>query len=183
MRKCVANPRWRVYLGRQISPDTAILRGTSRALIEHMKTRIIVTVMVAAAVAGFLASARPGRAAEGPAEPNRPPAEKKSAYKNVGVAEFEKLRSDRRHVVLDVRTAKEFAAGLIPGAVNIDVNAADFQEKISKLDRQKTYLVHCAAGVRSARACGKLGEVGFPSLYNLEGGFTAWVKAGHQPEK
>ncbi len=104
-------------------------------------------------------------------------------YKNVGVAEFEKLRSDKHNVVLDVRTPGEFAAGHIPGAVNIDVNSPEFETKMKALDPDKTYLVHCAAGTRSARACGKLSKLNFGHLYNLEGGFRAWQKAGNKAEK
>ena len=99
------------------------------------------------------------------------------------VAGFEKLRADKQNVVLDVRTQKEFVAGHIPGAVNIDVNAPDFQEKVSKLDKTRTYLLHCAGGVRSAKACDKMSTLDFPKLYNLEGGFRAWEKAGNKPEK
>src|SRR6266545_7743282 len=112
-------------------------------------------------------------------------AEKKEAkgFKNVDVAEFEKLRADKKHVVLDVRTQKEFEAGHIPGAINIDVNAPDFQDRVAKLEKTRTYLVHCGAGVRSAKACDKMSHLAFPKLYNLEGGMKAWENAGHKPEK
>ena len=115
----------------------------------------------------------------------KPSAEKKEAkgFKNVDVAEFEKLRTDKKNIVLDVRTQKEFEAGHIPGAVNIDVNAADFPEKVARLEKNKTYLVHCAAGVRSAKACDKMSHLAFPKLYNLEGGFKAWETAGNKSEK
>src|SRR5438046_3719146 len=114
----------------------------------------------------------------------KPSAEKKEAkgFKNVDVAEFETLRADKKNVVLDVRTQKEFEAGHIPGAVNIDVNAPDFPERVTKLEKNKTYLVHCGAGVRSARACDKMSQLAFPKLYNLEGGFKAWETAGNKPE-
>jgi len=115
----------------------------------------------------------------------KPAAEKNETapFKSVNVGEFEKLRADNKNVVLDVRTREEYAAGHIPGAVNIDVNAPDFQEKISKLDKNKTYLVHCAAGVRSARACDRMSRLDFSKLYNLGGGFRAWEKAGNKAEK
>src|ERR1044071_3044310 len=76
----------------------------------------------------------------------------KGGMQNIGVAQFEKLRTNKDSVVLDVRTEKEFAAGHMPGAINIDVNAPDFPEKVKSLDPSKTYLVHCAAGVRSRKA-------------------------------
>ena len=124
-----------------------------------------------------------GADAKGEKKPSS--AEKKEAkgFKNVDVAEFEKLRADKKNVVLDVRTQKEFQAGHIPGAVNIDVNAPDFPEKVARLEKSKTYLVHCGAGVRSAKACDKMGHLAFPKLYNLEGGFKAWESAGNKPEK
>jgi rhodanese-related sulfurtransferase len=104
-------------------------------------------------------------------------------FKNAGVAEFDKLRADKQNVVLDVRTKKEFEAGHIPGAVNLDVNAPDFDAKVAKLDKAKTYLVHCGAGVRSVKACEKMARLEFPKLINLEGGFKAWEKAGKPVEK
>ena len=104
-------------------------------------------------------------------------------YKDLSVAEFAKMATDKRSVVLDVRTAKEFEAGHIAGAVNLDFLASDFEEKVKALDKEKTYLVHCASGVRSARACTKLTRLDFPKLYNLPGGFKAWTKAGQPVEK
>lgn len=69
------------------------------------------------------------------------------------------------------------------GALNIDVNALDFSERLKALDKNKTYLVHCAAGVRSTKACEKLAQLDFPKLYNLAGGIKAWIKAGEPIEK
>ena len=109
--------------------------------------------------------------------------EKKSVIKRVEVDEFDKLRADKKNVVLDVRTEKEFTAGHIPGAVNIDVNAADFDEKAAKLDKNKTYLVHCAAGRRSAAASRKMEGLGFKDIYDLAPGFNGWTKAGKAVEK
>jgi len=104
-------------------------------------------------------------------------------FKNVGVEEFDKLRADKQNRLLDVRTAKEFAGGHLPGAINIDVNSPDFEQKVSALEKEKTYLVNCASGIRSAKACGRMRELNFPNLYNLEGGFKAWEKAGKPVEK
>jgi len=67
--------------------------------------------------------------------------------------------------------------------MNLDYNAPDFQAKAAALDKSKTYLVHCATGGRSVRACEKLSHLDFPNLYNLPGGFKAWAKAGKPVEK
>ena len=103
--------------------------------------------------------------------------------KKVGVDEFEKLWKDKSNVVLDVRTSGEYANGHIPGAVNVDVKSPDFAKKVADLDKSKTYLVHCAAGVRSARACDILASKGFKSLVDLSPGFSGWEKAGKPVEK
>jgi rhodanese-related sulfurtransferase len=106
-----------------------------------------------------------------------------AAYKNLSVDDFARLAADKQNVILDVRTPGEFAAGHIPGAVNLDYNAPDFQAKAAALDKSKTYLVHCAVGGRSVRACEKLSHLDFPNLYNLPGGFKAWAKASQPVEK
>ena len=148
--------------------------------MKTMKPTSIAIVLVA----GLLGMAVVARAADAKDE-QKPAAAKKEIkpFKNVSVDEFEKLRADRKNIVLDVRTKEEYAAGHIPGAVNLDVNAPDFPEKIAKLDKNKTYLVHCAAGGRSAKACDRMSRLDFPKLYNLGGGFRAWEKAGNKPEK
>lgn len=107
---------------------------------------------------------------------------KSNAVRRVNVDEFEKLWQEK-NPVLDVRTKKEFDAGHIPGALNLDVNSPDFSQKVSALDKQKTYLVHCAAGVRSARACQKMSELGFQHLIDLAPGFRGWEKAGKNVER
>jgi rhodanese-related sulfurtransferase len=99
-------------------------------------------------------------------------------FKNIGVEQFDKLRQQTNIVVLDVRTPKEFAAGHIPGATNIDWNGADFAKRAAALDKSKTYLVHCAVGGRSAKASDKMAALQFTNVYNLEGGMKAWEKAG-----
>ena len=104
-------------------------------------------------------------------------------YKDLNVEEFDKLRSNTNAVLLDVRTPEEFASGHIPGAKNIDINSLDFEKKVGELDKSKTYLVNCASGGRSARACGKLSKLDFPKCYNLAGGIHAWEKAGKPVEK
>lgn len=123
------------------------------------------------------------RAADSPPTKAVPAAEKVTPPKNVNVEEFESLRTDKKNVVLDVRTKTEFAAGHIPGAIHLDANAPDFAKKAAKLDKKKTYLVHCAGGGRSAKACKEMEKLDFHNIYNLQGGMKAWEKAGNKAEK
>lgn len=80
--------------------------------------------------------------------------------------------------VLDVRTPKEYAKGHIAGATNIDFNGDSFKEALAKLDKSKPYLVHCAAGGRSAKTRELMKSLGFKNIIHLDGGLTAWQKAG-----
>lgn len=93
------------------------------------------------------------------------------------------IKADANIAILDVRTAKEFADGHVAEAVNIDVNQADFAQKIDQLDRSKTYIVYCRSGRRSSRAVGIMATKGFKNLYNVSDGFLGWNKNGLPFEK
>jgi rhodanese-related sulfurtransferase len=104
-------------------------------------------------------------------------------FKEINAADFEKRRTKRRTVVLDVRSPEEFAKGHIPGAVNADINSPDFAAKAAQYDKQQTILVNCHAGSRGAIASAELARLGFKTICNLEGGIDAWEKAGNHAEK
>ena len=125
----------------------------------------------------------PSTAADKPAAktPAEAPASKR--FRNIDVAEWETLRKDPKVVVLDVRTAEEFADGHMQGAINLDIRGGKFAETLAGLDKTKTYLVHCAVGGRSAKACGQMDGMKFEKVLNLSGGITAWEAAGHKPVK
>lgn len=125
----------------------------------------------------------PSTAADKPAAktPAEAPASKR--FRNIDVAEWETLRKDPKVVVLDVRTAEEFADGHMQGAINLDIRGGKFAETLAGLDKSKTYLVHCAVGGRSAKACGQMDGLKFEKVLNLSGGITAWEAAGHKPVK
>ena len=95
----------------------------------------------------------------------------------------QKLISNKLVQVLDVRTPAEFAAGHIAGATNLDFNAKDFQAKVAALDKNQPYLVQCASGNRSAKACTAMEQIDFKTLYDLKGGIKAWEAAGLPVEK
>jgi rhodanese-related sulfurtransferase len=78
-------------------------------------------------------------------------------------------------IVLDVRTPDEYAEGHIEGAKNIDfLDDAKFKTEAAKLDKTKTYLVHCQAGGRSTKSLKTLQELGINNLIHLDDGFGGW---------
>jgi phage shock protein E len=83
-------------------------------------------------------------------------------------------RKDPDLVVLDVRTAAEFAAGHVPGARNISHEL--LQSRIAELGdlRHKQVVLYCRSGRRSALAEEVLSKAGFKRLAHLEGDFLAW---------
>jgi rhodanese-related sulfurtransferase len=113
-------------------------------------------------------TAAPPAAAEGRAE----------VFKDLKVEEFAKLAADKGNAILDVRTSREYAAGHLAGALNLDIHSPDFEKKAGEIGKDKTCLVYCASGVRSVKACKVLGQLGFVKIYNLPGGFGAWSQAG-----
>ena len=125
----------------------------------------------------------PATAADKPAAKTAPEAPATKRFRNVDVAEWETLRKDAKVVVLDVRTTEEYADGHMQGAINLDIRGGKFAETLAGLDKSKTYLVHCAVGGRSAKACGQMDSLKFEKVLNLSGGITAWEAAGHKPVK
>ena len=98
-------------------------------------------------------------------------------FENTDVQGFATLMADSSVVILDVRTAAEFAEGHIPGAILIDQGQSDFMEKAqAALPTEKTIAVYCRSGRRSANAAGKLADVGYKCI-NLKGGIIAWKEA------
>ena len=91
---------------------------------------------------------------------------------------FDDLAQTDGVVTLDVRTPAEYASGHLPDAVNIDVEAADFGQRITELDPEATYAVYCRSGNRSKVAMDQMAGAGFDSLSDLDGGIVAWQSAG-----
>jgi phage shock protein E len=81
-------------------------------------------------------------------------------------------------VILDVRTPKEFKAGHIKGAINIDYYADDFKEQIALLDEAANYLLHCRTGRRSGKSVPIMIEAGIQNISHLDGGIESWKAAG-----
>jgi len=84
--------------------------------------------------------------------------------------------------IIDVRTPEEFASGHIPGAVNINFHAEDFQAQLMKLDKRKAYVVYCRSGNRSGKAVVIMKGLGFSTLYDMQA-FSGWVDNGFASEK
>jgi rhodanese-related sulfurtransferase len=101
-----------------------------------------------------------------------------SGATDLGAADFQAKSAEAGVVLLDVRTAGEFAAGHIEGALNIDVEGMTFEGEIKNLDPSKTYAIYCQSGRRSRIAAETLTNAGFTQLFNLDEGIASWTNAG-----
>jgi hydroxyacylglutathione hydrolase len=78
--------------------------------------------------------------------------------------------------VLDVRAESEFAGGRVPGALNIPVG--QLRGRLDAVPRDRTVVVQCQSGARSAIAASVLVASGFRNVVNLAGGLNGWKAAG-----
>lgn len=85
----------------------------------------------------------------------------------------------KKVTVLDIRTPTEYDEAHVEGATNIDFLDPSFEDEITKLDRDKPYLVHCQSGGRSGRSLEVFKKLGFKNIYHLDGGLTGWRTAGN----
>lgn len=100
------------------------------------------------------------------------------SVKNLSPAEFDKGLKQTNVQILDVRTPQEFKEKHISGAVNLDINDADFEKQMLELDKTKPAYIYCLAGGRSKRAADFAAKNGFKEVYNLEYGINAWIGEG-----
>jgi phage shock protein E len=81
-------------------------------------------------------------------------------------------------VILDVRTAEEFAEGHIEGAIQLDFYRPDFADQLAELDPAVPYVVYCRSGNRSGQTLPIMESLGFSSATDVEGGILAWQASG-----
>ena len=99
--------------------------------------------------------------------------EGRAAFESVDQAQFALEIAKEGVQIVDVRTAAEYTEGHIAGAVNIDVNSAEFDSAITKLDKSQTVALYCRSGRRSKVAAGKVAAAGY-KVVELDGGILSW---------
>lgn len=92
-------------------------------------------------------------------------------------------RRDPSHAIVDVRTPGEFEQKHLRGAINVDVHAPDFVERVERLLKKgalkadRPIYLYCRSGARSGRATRILRARGFEEAYNV-GGLRSLEAAG-----
>lgn len=109
--------------------------------------------------------------------------EAKAQIKEVSTAEAQALMTQR--TIIDVREYDEFAAGHLPGAINIPRGVLEF--KIGTVgecaDKSKPYLIYCRTSGRAALSTVQLQKIGYTNLVSMAGGFDEWSKEARPVDK
>lgn len=106
---------------------------------------------------------------------------RQSPHREVTVSELAEMLRDGRAAVVDVREPDEFAAGHIPGAVNVPLSR--FRASRLPHPEGKTLVLNCLGGKRSGMALDQCGAARVAVDTHLGGGFGAWNSAGLPVER
>ena len=90
----------------------------------------------------------------------------------------EPITVDSNTIVIDVRTPAEYSEGHLDGAVNIDVQDANFGTILGQLPTDGDYVVYCRSGNRSAKAVEIMKASGFTNVVDAGGVNDASAKTG-----
>jgi rhodanese-related sulfurtransferase len=101
----------------------------------------------------------------------------------VGTLEATRLMNQGSSLILDIRDAKDFAAGHLPRARHIPL--AELPKRLGEIAKfkDKAVIVTDRSGTRSGSACRYLRREGFANVVTLKGGLAAWQQASLPVEK
>jgi rhodanese-related sulfurtransferase len=85
-----------------------------------------------------------------------------------------KRKGDANFVIIDIRTPREYESGHLPDSILIDFYSTTFADKITKLDKAKTYLIYCRSGNRSSRSLELFRKLKFKKVYHMTSGIIGW---------
>ena len=98
--------------------------------------------------------------------------------KDVDVATAHRLQQEQQRFMLDVREPDEYEQARVAGVPLIPLG--QLASRVAELEHVKAheFLIICRGGVRSAKACLILEQLGFVGPINVAGGMGAWKKQG-----
>lgn len=95
---------------------------------------------------------------------------------SVDVTEAKRQLDSRAAMLIDVREPDEWAEGHVAGAKHIPLG--QLSSRLAEVPRDRDVLLLCRSGNRSGTATALLRGQGYERAINVEGGITAWQRAG-----
>ena len=93
------------------------------------------------------------------------PVSEVNTYRRIPMQEAaEMMATEENHIILDVRTQQEYAAGHIPGAIVIPNETIGTEEIPQLPDKDQLIMVYCRSGNRSRQAADKLVKLGYTNI-------------------
>ena len=97
-----------------------------------------------------------------------------NTYRQISMDEaIAMMAEETGYIILDVRRADEFAAGHIPGAINVANESIGTDELPELPDKNQLIMVYCRSGRRSKEAAEKLVKLGYTNIVEF-GGILDW---------
>jgi rhodanese-related sulfurtransferase len=87
------------------------------------------------------------------------------------------MATNKKLLIIDVRTLAEFKAGSVPGANHIPRGLLEFKLIKREKNLDRAILVYCKSGARASFAGLQLKKLGYKNVKNMTGGYLAWAKA------
>jgi rhodanese-related sulfurtransferase len=107
-----------------------------------------------------------------------------AAFSDISPDQFNQALSSGQYQLIDVRTLDEYNGGHIKNAKQSDYYQTQvFSNFLDSLDKNGKYLVYCRAGNRSRETLAIMRQKGFKTVYDLAGGYNAWVSSNLPVEK
>lgn|SRR5690554_325971 len=113
----------------------------------------------------------------------------KEIITEIPVNEFRDIYTNDNLYIIDVRTAEEYNAGAVPGAINIPRGVLEFRigkketwesAGVNPPDIDDPIIVYCGTGSRGALSAKALMQLGYTNIKSVEGGWGAWQKSRKQ---
>ncbi|MBD0851773.1 rhodanese-like domain-containing protein [Maribacter arenosus] len=96
-------------------------------------------------------------------------------FKLLDTHDFKTAIRNKKVQLVDVRTPREYRAGHIGKAINIDwFQKGTFEQSFARLNKSKPVYLYCRSGSRSRKAARKILDMGFEKVYDLKGGYMRW---------
>ncbi len=95
----------------------------------------------------------------------------------------QKMQNPDPVLILDVRSAEEYADGHVPDAINI--SHTELEKNLERIEewKDREVVVYCRSGRRAGIAAEILGNNGFTNIKHLDGDMQGWRKQGLPEEK